>query len=70
MSGKDKLFKRNLGTFIWYSILFQVMERLYKPYAVKFLERIGGSEFHISLYNALPGFMMFFNCFYRFYMVE
>ncbi len=63
MSGKDKLFKRNLGTFIWYSILFQVMERLYKPYAVKFLERIGGSEFHISLYNALPGFMMFLTVF-------
>jgi len=39
------------------------MERLYKPYAVKFLERIGGSEFHISLYNALPGFLMFLTVF-------
>lgn len=63
MSGKDKLYQHNLKIFIIYSILFQAMERLYKPYAVKFLERIGGSEFHISLYNALPGFMMFLTVF-------
>lgn len=63
MSGKDKLYQYNLKILIIYSILFKAMERLYKPYAVKFLERIGGSEFHISLYNALPGFMMFLTVF-------
>jgi len=63
MKNQDKLFHFNLKVLIIYGVLFQVMERLYKPYAVKFLERIGGSDFHISLYNALPGFMMFLTVF-------
>ncbi len=56
-------FNENIKVFVWYGILFQIMERLYKPYAVKFLERIGGSNFHISLFNALPGFTMFLTVF-------
>lgn len=63
MGERDKVFQQNLKIFVIYSVLFKVMERMYKPYAVKFLERIGGSEFHISLFNALPGFMMFLTVF-------
>jgi len=63
MGERDKIFQHNLKIFVIYSVLFKVMERMYKPYAVKFLERIGGSEFHISLFNALPGFMMFLTVF-------
>ncbi len=60
---KDILFEKNIKILIIYGVLFQAMERLYKPYAVKFLERIGGTELHISLYNALPGFLMFLTVF-------
>ncbi len=59
----DKVFKHNLSIFVMYGVLFKTMERLYKPYAVKFLERIGGSNLHISLFNALPGLMMFLTVF-------
>jgi predicted MFS family arabinose efflux permease len=31
-----------------------------KSYAVKFLYRIGGNEFHVSLFNALPGLIAVF----------
>ncbi len=63
MGERDRVFQHNLKIFVIYSVLFKVMEQMYKPYAVKFLERIGGSAFHISLFNALPGFMMFLTVF-------
>lgn len=54
------LFKHNSKIFIWYGVLFGVMQNLYHPFSVKFLERIGGTDFHISLFNAVPGFVMMF----------
>jgi MFS family permease len=36
------------------------MNVFYNPYAMKFLERIGGNEFHISLINSTKGIIMIF----------
>jgi Na+/melibiose symporter-like transporter len=46
---------RTLQLYLLNGIFFTIMQNLYKPFAVKFLERIGGDAFYISLYNALPG---------------
>lgn len=50
----------NLTYFIFYGMIYEFILRLYKPYQVKFLERIGGNEFDISLFNSLPGLIMVF----------
>lgn len=50
---EDAILKR----FILYGVLFEVMTNFYKPFAVKFLERIGGDELAMSLFNSLPGFI-------------
>jgi MFS family permease len=41
--------------FIIYGLLYDMMLNVYRPFAVKFLERVGGTEFHISMFYALPG---------------
>lgn len=48
----------NLYYYILYGMVYELITRLYSPYQVKFLERIGGSSFDISLFNSLPGFVM------------
>jgi MFS family permease len=53
-------FKYNLRVFITFGILFEVMNSLYHPFAVKFLERVGGTDFHISLLNSMKGVVMIF----------
>jgi Na+/melibiose symporter-like transporter len=50
----------NLKYFILYGMIYEFAIRLYQPYQVKFLERIGGDEFHISLFNSMPGLIMVF----------
>ena len=50
----------NLKYFVIYGMVYEFILRLYKPYQVKFLERLGGNEFHISLLNSLPGLIMVF----------
>lgn len=50
----------NLKFYIWNGILFTLMTSFSKTYAVKFLYRIGGNEFHVSMFNALPGFIAVF----------
>lgn len=52
--------KNNLYYFVLYGMIYEVIFRLYNPYQVKFLERIGGSDFDISLFNSLPGLIMVF----------
>ncbi|MBN2221714.1 MAG: MFS transporter [Vallitaleaceae bacterium] len=55
------MFKKNnhnLYYYILYGMMYEFITRLYSPYQVKFLERIGGSSFDISLFNSLPGFVM------------
>lgn len=41
--------------FIYSGVINAVVVSLFGPFTVKFLERIGGNEFHISLLNSLPG---------------
>lgn len=53
-------FKYNLRIFIIFGILFELMNVFYNPYAMKFLERIGGNEFHFSLVNSTKGIIMIF----------
>ena len=53
-------FKYNLRIFITFGILFEIMNVFYNPYAMKFLERIGGNEFDISLINSTKGIIMIF----------
>lgn len=45
----------NVLTFIYYGLLFDTVVNLWKPFSVKFLERLGGGSLEISLLNALPG---------------
>ncbi|PKM96086.1 MAG: hypothetical protein CVU84_04630 [Firmicutes bacterium HGW-Firmicutes-1] len=60
IEGSKNLFQKNLKYYILYGIVFELITNLYKPFSVKFLERIGGSDFDISLFNALPGLIMLF----------
>jgi len=45
----------NVWTFIMYGLLFDMVNNLWRPFSVRFLERLGGTEFEISLLSALPG---------------
>ncbi|MBE6012654.1 MAG: MFS transporter [Lachnospiraceae bacterium] len=48
---------RNIIIFIIYGLLYDTAINIYKPLAVKYLERLGGSNLQITLYNCLPGFV-------------
>lgn len=50
----------NLKIYVINGILYSIMFNLYSPFAAKFLERLGGSEFEMSLFNALPGLIAVF----------
>jgi len=45
----------NVWIFIMYGLLFDMVNNLWRPFAVKFLERLGGTEFEIALLSSLPG---------------
>ncbi len=45
----------NIMIFITYGILYDIVLNTYKPFLAKFLQRLGGGEFFISLLNSLPG---------------
>ena len=45
----------NVWIFIVYGLLFDTLNNLWRPFSVKFLERLGGSEFDIAMLSALPG---------------
>jgi len=45
----------NIWIFIMYGLLFDLVNNLWRPFSVVFLERLGGSEFEIALLSALPG---------------
>ena len=45
----------NISVFIAYGLLYDVFLHMYRPFAVKFLERLGGTAFHIALLSSLPG---------------
>ena len=50
----------NILIFVKYGLLFDLMFNLYRPFSVKFLTRLGGNEFHISLFNSIPGVVAVF----------
>lgn len=50
----------NILNYVFYGLIFDVMVNTYKPFALKFLERVGGDDFYISLYNSLPGLVAIF----------
>ncbi len=45
----------NIFVFIWYGVLYETVYNIYRPYNVKFLERMGGGAFDMALYYSLPG---------------
>lgn len=49
-----------LKRFIGYGIIFEIVNNLHRPFAIKFLERLGGNELMMSLFNAMPGFITLF----------
>lgn len=58
--GSDKLLANNIRYYILNGVLYTIVTNLYKPFAQKFIFRLEGSEFHISLFNALPGMVAAF----------
>lgn len=56
----EQRFNHNVKVFILYGILFEMMNIFHQPYAVKFLERIGGTDLHISMLNSFKGLVMVF----------
>jgi predicted MFS family arabinose efflux permease len=44
----------NILIFVVYGMLFDLGGNIYKPFAARYLYRIGGNALHVSLYNALP----------------
>ena len=55
-----KNYANNLKVYIGFGILFELMNTLFNPYAMKYLERIGGSDFDVTLFNGLKGIVMIF----------
>lgn len=49
-----------LKRFVLYGIIFEIVNNFHRPFAIKFLERIGGNEFAMSLFNSLPGLITLF----------
>ena len=45
----------NVWTFVMYGLLFDLVNNLWRPFSIKFLERLGGTEFEIAMLSALPG---------------
>ncbi len=45
----------NILVYIFYGILYETSYNIYRPFAVKYLERIGGTSLDISLFYSLPG---------------
>ena len=53
----ERMFFGNNQNIKYYAIngiLFTMVAVLSKSYAIKFLDRLGGTELHYSLFNALP----------------
>ena len=52
---RSAIRKPSYGLFIWNGVFSAIVGSLFGPFMIKFLERIGGTDFHISLMNSLPG---------------
>lgn len=60
LSCSEAVLKHNIFFYVLNGIFFTMMMNLFKPFTAKFLYRIGGTDFHISLLNALPGLVAVF----------
>lgn len=49
----------NIKCYVLNGMLTTIVIAFYKPLAQKFISRLGGTAFHISLYNSLPGLIAF-----------
>jgi len=58
--GIGRLISDNIKYYILNGVLYTIVTNLYKPFAQKFIFRLNGSEFHVSLFNALPGLVAVF----------
>ncbi len=56
IASMDSTLKR----FILYGMIFEITNNFHRPFAIKFLERIGGDEWAMSLFNSLPGLITLF----------
>lgn len=56
----DKLLANNIKYYVLNGVLYTIVTNMYKPFAQKFIFRLEGTEFHISLFNALPGLVAMF----------
>ncbi|MEG0774544.1 MFS transporter [Clostridium sp.] len=52
---KSNLEQNNIYYYTLNGVLFTIVNELYKTFATKFIFRLGGTESHVALYNALPG---------------
>jgi len=52
---RNSIINSNLKYYILNGIFYSIVTNLYKPYAQKFIFRLGGGESYVSLFNALPG---------------
>ncbi len=51
-------FEENRIRYIQYGIFFNLMVSSLRTYAIKFLTRVGGTPFDITLFNAMKGIFM------------
>lgn len=54
------IYSNNMYFYAINGVLYTLVTNLYKPFAQKFIYRLGGGETHISLYNSLPGLIALF----------
>lgn len=52
--------EHNILYYVLNGILFTIVVNLYKPFAAKFIFRLGGTESHVSLSTSLPGLIAVF----------
>jgi MFS family permease len=57
---KRSIQDNNIIYYALNGILFTIVVNLYKPFANKFIFRLGGTESHISLFTSLPGLVAVF----------
>jgi MFS family permease len=57
---KRSIQEYNIIYYALNGILFTIVVNLYKPFANKFIFRLGGTESHISLFTSLPGLVAVF----------
>ncbi|EYE88523.1 hypothetical protein Q428_07545 [Fervidicella metallireducens AeB] len=56
----QSILDRNLKFYVLNGILYTIVTCLYKPFSVKYIYRLNGTDSHVSLFNALPGLIAVF----------